>query len=198
MANELEKWEKIFDGSYEVSDFGNIRRAKPGTSTFTGRPVRPSYSGNGYANVAFSVDGKQKRFYVHHLVALAFIGKRPKGRIINHLDLDKSNNRRSNLEYITQRENCAHSFSKQGRKRGPTKPKEPLKGKQCGEKHWMRRMPERICRGEQLNSKVTAKQVLSLRKKREHGSLMKDLRREFGLSITQVSRICNRTIWGHI
>lgn len=198
MAKEIEKWGTVFDGSYEISDFGNVRRARPGISTFIGRPVRPSYSGNGYAQVSFAVNGKQKRFYVHHLVALVFIGKRPKGKIINHLDLDRSNNRRVNLEYITQRENCAHSFSKQGRKRGPTKPKEPLKGKQTGDKHWMRRMPEKICRGEQLKSKVNAKQVLSLREKRENGSPMKDLCREFGLSMAQVCRICNRTRWGHI
>src|SRR3990167_276297 len=198
MDNIIEIWGKIFSGDYEVSNLGNVRRATPGISTFIGRPVRSNYSESGYAQVSFLVDGKQKRFYVHHLVMLAFVGERPPGHVINHIDLNKKNNHLSNLQYITQQENCAHSFVNQGRKRGPCKPRPPLKGKQIGANHWMKRMPEKICRGEQLNSKVTAKQVLNLRLKRFNGKSIKDLGFEFGLSIAQVSRICNYTRWRHI
>lgn len=51
----------------------------------------------------------QSRGYAHHLVALAFWGKPPKGKNqVNHKDLNRANNRPENLEWCDQRENLAH------------------------------------------------------------------------------------------
>ena len=194
----MENWKTVFDGAYEVSDLGNVRRAIPGVSTFIGRPVLPNFSPGGYLQVAFSAYGKTKRIYIHHLVMLAFVGERPKGYIVNHKDLNRTNNNLNNLEYITQKENCLHSFKTQGRKRGPSKPPRELKGKQVGEKHWMKRNPEKILHGEELNSKLTADQVLAIREKRASGVSCKDLVSEYKISIAQVSRICLRKRWAHI
>jgi hypothetical protein len=47
---------------------------------------------------------------IHDLVALAFLGPRPAGMVINHIDGNKTNNVPSNLEYVTQKENIAHSY----------------------------------------------------------------------------------------
>ena len=47
---------------------------------------------------------------VHRLVASAFI-KDPTGFVINHLDGNPSNNRVSNLEVVTQKENHLHAIA---------------------------------------------------------------------------------------
>jgi hypothetical protein len=44
----------------------------------------------------------------HRLIAEAFIGKIPKGKEVNHKDMDKHNNHPSNLEYLTRSENQLH------------------------------------------------------------------------------------------
>lgn len=44
-------------------------------------------------------EGKYKKPQVHELVMAAFIGPRPQGAVIRHLDDDPTNNRLDNLEY---------------------------------------------------------------------------------------------------
>src|ERR1017187_3153257 len=142
----LETWKSWRDGTYEVSDLGNVRRAKPGISTFVGRPVKPIMSAGGYAQVALKSENKTFRVYIHQAVIESFVGIRPPGTVVNHKDSDKSNNALVNLEYITHRENCEHSLREGTRKRGPSMPPRPKKGKQTGEAHWTHRTPERIAR----------------------------------------------------
>lgn len=45
------------------------------------------------------------RTTVHRLVALAFLGERPEGMVIDHIDRNKSNNHFTNLRYATLSEN---------------------------------------------------------------------------------------------
>lgn len=45
------------------------------------------------------------RTTVHRLVALAFLGERPEGMVIDHIDRDKTNNHISNLRYCSLSEN---------------------------------------------------------------------------------------------
>ena len=42
---------------------------------------------------------------IHIVVASAFIGERPEGMFVDHIDGDKSNNDASNLRYLTPRQN---------------------------------------------------------------------------------------------
>ena len=49
---------------------------------------------------------QRKTIYIHTLVAETFIGVRPEGQVIDHIDGDKSNNNLSNLRYTTVAENC--------------------------------------------------------------------------------------------
>jgi len=59
--------------------------------------------------------GIWKRVYVHRLVMRAFVGLRPEGYVINHIDGNKSNNSLDNLEYCTQTENERHSINVLGK-----------------------------------------------------------------------------------
>jgi len=52
--------------------------------------------------------GSRQRIALHILVATTFLGPRPEGLVVAHLDGDKSNNRLENLAYVTQRENIEH------------------------------------------------------------------------------------------
>ena len=47
---------------------------------------------------------------MHSLVALVFIGPRPEGKQINHIDGVRPNNSANNLEYVTPSENNFHAY----------------------------------------------------------------------------------------
>ena len=58
--------------------------------------------------IQFDRDGERKESHhedIHFLVSHAFLGPRPKGYVIDHIDTDKQNNSISNLEYVTMRDN---------------------------------------------------------------------------------------------
>lgn len=63
----------------------------------------------GYSIVSVrTIKNTAKTFRVHTLVALAFLGERPKHKnLIRHLDSNKQNNHYSNLAYGTDKENYA-------------------------------------------------------------------------------------------
>lgn len=104
-----EEWRPFLDGAYEVSNVGNVRRAKPGRRTWAGRPVARTIMTIGYECVGPTVNGKNVTMYVHDLVAAAFIGPKPHGFTVNHIDGVKTNNVIGNLEYVTHAENMAHA-----------------------------------------------------------------------------------------
>jgi hypothetical protein len=60
-----------------------------------------------YEKVAPVVDGVRRRCFVHELVALAFLGPRPEGHDIHHIDFNNHNNRADNLEYLPEAEHIA-------------------------------------------------------------------------------------------
>jgi hypothetical protein len=54
--------------------------------------------------------GKWMRVKTHVLMMSTFVGPRPEGLVINHIDGNKHNNLLSNLEYCTNLENERHSL----------------------------------------------------------------------------------------
>lgn len=67
--------------------------------------LKPGTSGSPYPYVFLCDKGKRKKFYVHQLVMLTFVGPRPAGMEIRHLDGDPTNNCLENLEYGTHSQN---------------------------------------------------------------------------------------------
>ena len=53
--------------------------------------------------------GKQKTFYVHRFVWQCFNGDIPNGKVIDHINNDKEDNRLCNLQLMTQQQNCKKS-----------------------------------------------------------------------------------------
>jgi hypothetical protein len=59
-----------------------------------------------YHKFRASDNGVAQTVYVHHAVAAAFLGSRPEGTQVRHIDGNASNNAASNLAYGSPRENA--------------------------------------------------------------------------------------------
>lgn len=67
-------------------------------------------NGLGYKAVKLMCeDGKRRQFYVHRIVAETYLGNIDCFDI-NHIDGNKSNNSKINLEIISHKENIQHAF----------------------------------------------------------------------------------------
>lgn len=108
LSPEDEEWRTCEESdAYEVSSLGRVRSWHVRGSRSGGRtetPVTLSLldNGSGYMQVSL---GRDKKRYVHDLVAKAFIGPKPEGVETCHNDGDKSNNRADNIRYDTPSEN---------------------------------------------------------------------------------------------
>ena len=113
-------WRDIpgFEGDYQASVFGEIRSVNKTIIRSNGRTykreckiLKPAPY-QGWLKCALSFPGSKNPYttYVHRLVAMAWIGERPDGLTVDHIDGNKKNNAAWNLEYVTQSENCRRSF----------------------------------------------------------------------------------------
>lgn len=112
----MEEWRPIkgFEGLAEVSSEGRVRSLPREIRHWTGSTriregtiLAPTSCRQGYLRIGLWKNGKLKTCSVHSLVAEAFIGERPEGLIIRHIDRCTSNNVPSNLEYGTHLQNNA-------------------------------------------------------------------------------------------
>ena len=102
----MEEWKNIkdFEDKYEVSDLGNVRNKK------TKRILKPSVHRCGYLWVNLYKYGKRKNLYIHRLVADAFIQNPEMFTDIDHVDCDKTNNKKENLEWVSHKENVKRAI----------------------------------------------------------------------------------------
>jgi hypothetical protein len=110
-----EQWKDVpgYEGRYQVSDMGRVRSVDhrvrivihgvETTRRVPGKVLRPGPVGDlGHLSVAL---GKGNSQPVHAIVALAFIGPRPKGLDVAHRDGNAGNNAAANLRYATRTSN---------------------------------------------------------------------------------------------
>ena len=119
----------------------------------------------------------QKNFYIHRLVAIAFIENPYNKKTVNHKDGNKLNNHVSNLEWATRSEQELHAF------------KNNLKQSVKGEKHRAAKLKEyqvieifNLCKNSGLNNTEISKlynisdsMVCCIKYKRHWKYLLKDL-----------------------
>lgn len=176
-----EEWRDIpyYIGYYRASSLGRILSLYGSGA----RLLKAHPAGRGrYLQVRLCRDGVQRHWYIHQLVALAFIGPCPEGKEVNHKDTNKTNNRTGNLEYLTKPENREHAR---------------LNG--CipsGDNHWSRRTPEKTPRGERhFYAKLTEDKVRYIRTSKAFGYV---IAKELGMSFSMICRIRRGEGWKHV
>src|SRR2546425_4678741 len=179
-ASEIinEEWRPVvgYEGWYEVSNLGRVRRVKPGRRTRPGRILRHHLNSYGYPAICLYRSGVQRVLRVHRLVAEAFIGQIPDTMEINHLNGIRYDNRIENLEITTRSGNLTHAYRVLGR-RG------------CGASLKGEAHPQ---------SKFTSVDVIAIRTRSANGEGQSDLAREFGVHRQTIHHIVQRRIWKHL
>lgn len=102
---------------YAINEIGEVISTK-GKKPHTLQPVVTT---SRYLCVTLQKEGSSRgrMMTVHSLVAQAFLGDRPKGMVIDHIDGNRFNNHYTNLRYCTQKENMNNPNSnKPGKKKG--------------------------------------------------------------------------------
>ena len=170
-----EQWREIPGfPSYAVSDYGNVKRIRPGKTAkaSVGRIMKPQrFNKNGYLGVALRHGGKSVQMYISRLVLIAFFGDPPSDKHHaahnngNHLD-----NRLENLRWATPLENTADKYS-----HGTIL---------YGENH--------------QNSKLTEAAVRKIRDLRASGMFYKDIGALFGITKAYACLVVQGKRWGHI
>lgn len=90
--------------NYYVYEDGKIYNKK------TKRFLNGSVFNNGYRFVSLSVDNKAKNYLLHRIVAQAFIPNPNNLPQVNHIDGNKLNNHKRNLEWVTSKQNTQHAY----------------------------------------------------------------------------------------
>jgi hypothetical protein len=159
-------------GCYRVSNLGRVKNG-------LGKELFKRKSKKGYMTVRMIlIGGQEKNSQLHRVVAMAFIPNPDQLPQVNHLDGDKTNNKVSNLQWCTNRQNYDHA---KGMGLLPVRPK--------GEKAY--------------RATLSDKQALEIRavviSKNGRGSITrKDLSEKYGVSFNVIKAIRNRTTYTHI
>ena len=157
--------------AYEVSVDGVVRRCQGFRCRRAHRVLVPFVRPNGYAQILLYQGGQRRRFGVHQLVALAFLGPKPSPQHeVAHLDGQRLNNHVSNLAWLLPIENDAHK---------------DLHGTRL--------------RGSQIHSaKLVEAQVVLIRQALAVGIRQCALAQTYGVSDSTVSLIARAKTWRHV
>jgi len=167
----LKIWKKISGyPEYSASNHGDIRRDIGGKGAEAGKIHNPSINNKGYLTVKLYRAGAGKTWNVHALIARTFIGPRPDGLEVCHLNDIKDDNRLGNLIYGTPKLN-AHHAKLNGR---------TLRGEAHG------------------SSKLSEREVRAIRHRLRNGEPIRKIAGDFGVSRCTVRDILHRRTWKHL
>jgi len=171
---EEEIWKEIenYEGLYEVSSWGRVKGLRFGKEKILYSNVHRQ----GYLKVTLIKEKKRIHFFIHRLVAIAFIPNPNNYPMVLHkVECYPSNNNVNNLFWGTGEINMKDMINKGRGKSNPPK----------GEKQYL--------------SKLTEKQVLEIRAKYTGMKGQQALlAKEYGVHQATISDIITRRTWKHI
>lgn len=106
---DINKGVLVEDGLFLVFENEQIFRVN-GKSLVETSKFRTGGRGGKYKSVTATVDGEQRRYYVHRLISEAFIPNTKNKPQVNHIDGNSLNNNIDNLEWVTASENIQHAY----------------------------------------------------------------------------------------
>jgi hypothetical protein len=176
-----ETWTTIagYEEQYQVSNLGNVKSIDRYCMSRWGTPKRIKgqmmkffKSPQGYLQVLLCKNGKEKKFFIHRLVAMSFIDNPNNYPQVNHIDGNKSHNCIENLEWTTSQQNCHHALE--------NKLYVTAKGSDAG------------------NAKLTEDIVRDIRKQAANGIWHKTLAAQYGVGRKAITKIVNNQRWKHV
>ena len=119
---EKEIWRDIpnYEG-YQVSNLGRIKSLKRPYG-LKEKILKPQITSIGYYQVGLWKQSIVKRYLVHRLVWEAFNGQIPENMQVNHINEIKSDNRLSNLNLMTAKENINFGTRTERQAKSKSKP----------------------------------------------------------------------------
>lgn len=171
---ETELWRPVrgFEGYYEVSDQGRVKRVVGGPGTRVGTTLKQWTAKSGYCYAELTKNGKPQKYRVHRLVLRAF--KRPmraEQTDTRHLNGIPYDNRLCNLEFGTTAENYADRVLHGTILYGARNP--------CAK---LTEIQVREIRARCITEKITHR----------------ELARQYGVSRSLINKIVRREIWNHL
>lgn len=172
-----EEWRPVvgWEGMYEVSSLGRVksvnRRIVSSSGVVqpvVGRVLAQKQCRDGYLMVCLCRNNKPWFSSVHRLVSAAFIPNPCGLPQVNHKNLDKSDNRVCNLEWVTQEQNTEHAVAN-GAFGGPSS-----------------------------GVRLTADDVLEIRRASAAGTSSRALAKMYGSCSSNILAIVNRRTWKRV
>lgn len=199
MKSVLEKWKAVpgYKGLYEVSDQGNVR-ALNYNHTGKCKELKKDLTKHGYVHVALNKNAKRKSFIVHTLVWLAFVGEKPEGMQVDHINAVRDDNRLENLRIVTCKENANNPITYERHVNNNRR--------LANDKEWRRKQKEAARRKSESESFRTKMTIISRTKHarpvlqidRNTGKVIRewecaaDAARELGVRFASISQCCHR------
>lgn len=163
-----------YEGFYEISDSGDIRRIRTHCGRSTCRQLKPCTK-RGYLQFGVTLNNETRWIIAHRAVWKAFVGPIPPKMQINHKNGSKTDNRLDNLEVCTPSENMKHAYNVLCRD-----PKRPQMGARNG------------------RSKLCEEDIREIRRLRDSGLSQQELANLFGINQTGISGILRGITWSHV
>jgi hypothetical protein len=108
------------DTNYYITENGEVYSKKwsnrnPNSEL---RKMKPHIDSKGYINISLYINGKNKTYRIHRLVAEYYLPNPNNYPQVNHIDGNKNNNHFSNLEWCDNSHNQKHAYQIGLQKRG--------------------------------------------------------------------------------
>lgn len=180
---DLTEWRNVvgYEGYYEVSNSGEVRSTtrtidqvsntgKAYKRVLKSKIIQPQPNTRGYLRVELNKQGKAKCYFVQRIVAHAFLGERRPNQQVNHINGVKNDNRASNLEWCTSKENTRHAY---------------ITGLRTKENH--------------NRAILTLNDVIAIRiSYKKHGIPRKYLAKLYGVHVSTITKLINKNNWSWV